>query len=309
MRPPPPRPAPHPPGLKHRRLKRRKKAVTIAAGFKFKGGIMLCADSQFNHGGTLKTSGKKIFIRYFKKPKASIAFAIAGSVAHAQKAIRKICERINTIDSPTVAADSLVTAIEAALEPFYKDHIRTHPDYQKSDGPEFDLIIATWTQADGEKLYATSEDCCSEVEDYEFIGVGEYLARYLVKDIYQPTMNIMEITTLATEALLQTKDNVPDCGGNSEFTVLLDIANGSFGNAVDFTISRIEKFSQPFSRGLHEILFAVQNLDFDEEKVKAKFRDFESLLSTVRDEQKETRNARIALLNELSKPPAEPPKP
>lgn len=293
---------------KPKRLPRSRK-VTIAAGFKFDHGIMLCADSQFNYSGVIKASGKKIFIKYFKKPLVSVGFAIAGSVPHAQKAIRKICEQIRTIDSPRVTSETIVAAIEDALEPFYRDHIRTHPNYQKAGSPEFDLIIATWTEADKEKLFATYEDCCNEVDDYEFVGVGQYLARYLVKDIYQPAMTLPAITTLATEVFLQTKDNVPDCGGNSEFIVLMGVANGMFGRVVDFNISNVERFSEPFRRGLHEILFAVQNLNFDEDNIKSKFKAFETLLSTVREEQKRTRDARHALLKGLSTPSPEPPKP
>ena len=38
----------------------RRKPVTIAAGFKFNGGILLCADTEQTHGGVLKVSGSKL---------------------------------------------------------------------------------------------------------------------------------------------------------------------------------------------------------------------------------------------------------
>jgi hypothetical protein len=61
--------------------------MTIAAGFQFDGGVLLCADSEQTQG-ELKFHGSKIISRDLR-PALSVAFDISGDVSYATMAVQE----------------------------------------------------------------------------------------------------------------------------------------------------------------------------------------------------------------------------
>lgn len=80
--------------LRVRIITLRGKTLTIAAGFCFQEGILLCADTE-QTVGHLKTSDSKIISEEFSD--CSVAFAIAGDVAHATSAVQQILSDLRNI--------------------------------------------------------------------------------------------------------------------------------------------------------------------------------------------------------------------
>ena len=62
--------------------------MTIAAGFMFDKGILLCADTQETYSGVMKLQASKIFPADFAaKGGTKVAFALTGDVAYARRAV------------------------------------------------------------------------------------------------------------------------------------------------------------------------------------------------------------------------------
>jgi 20S proteasome alpha/beta subunit len=233
--------------------------VTIAAGFNFDKGILLCADTRHVGGMTLHDS--KIFpTEYPSGAKSVIAFA--GNVPFARMAIQESAARLARLKSPTKSA--MLDAIEIVLLRIHRRHIFKHPDRQWAGGPSFNLLFALWSPLESRaSLYATDQTAINEIARYECIGSGDYLGHYIIRPRFQEPDNTLRRTLLvAITALVRIKAYDPDCGGNSEFIVLHN--GGALGNVQDFNISQEEEFSKTFHEAaslIYEELTEAADLD------------------------------------------------
>src|SRR5690242_15446901 len=66
------------------RVHQQGKAVTIAAGFRFADGVLLCADTQITYEGIAKVSGTKILPFEFKRSGVKVVFTFSGDVSYAK---------------------------------------------------------------------------------------------------------------------------------------------------------------------------------------------------------------------------------
>jgi hypothetical protein len=121
IKPPSKPPTPKP---QFKRLPKRN-AVTIIAGFNFHRGIVLCADTK--HTAAMKLDASKIFTKEYWagdpkfQTKARSAIAYAGSMRYARMAIRKIEDRIDVLDSPTIS--DMTAEIETVLKDIHENHL------------------------------------------------------------------------------------------------------------------------------------------------------------------------------------------
>jgi 20S proteasome alpha/beta subunit len=189
--------------------------MTIAAGFKFEDGILLCADTEQTQGDLKFTESKLIYANL--QPTFSIVFAVAGSVRYATMAVQEIITELKK--SSELNHEFAEQIIKERISRIYTELLYPHPRVGYSDSPFFDLLIGV--QMDGiSRLLACSESSVSEITGYECFGIGLTLAKYLIKPLYQEGMGQHSVEMLAARVLIHVKENVAYCGKDSEFIIL-----------------------------------------------------------------------------------------
>jgi 20S proteasome alpha/beta subunit len=284
--------------------------MTIAAGFRFKGGIFVCADSQFSTP-SVKLYGSKLSETQLQNWNGSsevrIVFAMSGTDGYMQMAV-EACEQAivklfyndgvpRTEDVRNALADSLVK--------LYQQHLYPHPRYGYTDGPQVSLIVGVWLPRDGCELFWTSETTVNMIGDCQFIGSGGEIGAYSILQVinknwmalYRP-LPLKDTVLLATHALNVAKESDPYCGGESEFAALYE--DGAVGPVTKFDIESIEAYSSTFQSILRNLFFAAADFDLDDEKIKRGLVFSNGELARIREEQRESARKRQALIEALS---------
>jgi 20S proteasome alpha/beta subunit len=238
--------------------------MTIAAGFNFDKGVLLCADTK--HSGDMALYESKISTHeYASGAKSAIVFS--GSTKYSRMTIRKIENSLSKLSQPSL--DEMEKAIEKILLQVHKDHIFKHPDRTKWDGPSFWLLIGLWSPVDGLYAYSTAETAITPFFGYECTGSGEYLGHYIIKPRYHGrTGGLESVIFTALTALERIKRFDRDCGGSSDFVVLT--TNGEIAEKSRFDIEKGEEFSGYFYQMVNLIYedFALRGPDPSNEETR-----------------------------------------
>jgi hypothetical protein len=226
----------HPHERKRRRLRdlsKKRRKVTIAAGFKFGSSILFCADRKITTD--VQTHESKIITRDYLGAQCGTTFTFAGDVAFARAAIQA-CETEIAALNQISSIEQIQRTIESALVTFYQVHI--HPRPTEWESVDFELLIGIWL--DGQTaLFCSTETVLNEVDEYECIGAGAYLARYWVRQFYaaRPILDhglyithpitLEEVGLIAACALRSVMEYDESCGGGAEYQIMQP--NGQFG--------------------------------------------------------------------------------
>jgi len=143
--------------LRRRLLERRNQAngkpdMTIAAGFNFDHGVLLCADTK--HSGDMALYESKVAKKEYPSGAQSVC-VFAGSSKYAHMAIRKVESALSALKRPSLSA--MEREIEKVLLQVHRDHIFKHPDRNSWTGPNIWLLIGLWSPVDGLCAYSTEE--------------------------------------------------------------------------------------------------------------------------------------------------------
>ncbi len=202
--------------------------MTIAAGFTFSDGVMLCADSQMTIGNA-KLNGMKV--GRMESKWGQVACAFAGNVDWASAAFQA-CERAK--DSREVKK-SPVDGIGGILEDFYRRQVFGHPRYESGDY-DYSLFVAIRLDGDARaKLYRAEQTIFREVKSFDCAGSGEDYGREILQFLHFPTMKRERAVALASYMLTHAKKNAQYCGGESVILALLNTGNLDRLETMDIT--------------------------------------------------------------------------
>lgn len=204
--------------------------MTIAAGFEFDGGIMLCADTKIT--ADIKTNESKLFWEVYKE-KCVTAFAVsANDFGLAKAAVRECEDGIGKIHFENADMATIRKSIESSLVKFYKTNIFPNPDFRA----QMEFLVGIWFRRETQ-LYVSNETVLNPVHGYECIGDGASLAKYLIKQAgiekpryvgqYRPTLE--EVGLVAGYALESTTEHIESTGGEVEYISLSDNAEQTIG--------------------------------------------------------------------------------
>lgn len=275
--------------------------LTIAAGFRFDGGIFLCADSQITYGSGLKTKGKKVMSGSFKRIPAKLGFATIGDIPQATSAIRKVLTHIDSLPSTATPGD-VFDAIEVAVQKAYSPIFR-HPLYKDEKAPWFCLLMCLWMEGQPSVLLKTHEDVVNQVPQWDCSGSGESLFRYIVDDLYTPDMGLQEVITLATYALKEIRDFDPNVGFTSEFMTFFEDQK-SFSQVAEYDVKNMENFGSLTKREFFRYMFVMADLRKTDAEMLESKQLFEANLLNLRRQylqEKTTRKGIEQLYQALSR--------
>ena len=287
MKPPKPHIAPKPP----LRLVERLTDMTIAAGLRCKGGVLMCADTLIS-GGDVNTAQQKLYPFNALAMEANVVISFAGTVSHCRAVIGKIYHAFNAVtpSGAPVTDLSVAAIIEEVVTKYHQDHLYKHPHYGYAGGPVVYLLIAVQYRA-GERPYATSlfstcEDTVSQHGQYAFIGAGESIAQYIIEPLaYLPLSQMprKHVILLADHVLHQVKRFVPGCGGASQFKWLGQ--DGAF-HPSSTEMYMPELYSSTFRRILADLFYAAADLDKDDRLVGLGLELTDKRIKEIREEQR-----------------------
>jgi len=264
--------------------------VTIAAGFKFHGGTLLCADTEITHGWELKSVGSKILpVDFASNGGSKAVFTFSGAVHYAKMAIQQCTRTLAACDSTCMGRQRMVGLIAEELHKFHIKHIYKHPLYMRSGGPDFNLIFAVWSQHEGVGLYETSDEAVIEITNqdiYALMGSGAVLAKYVVTLLVRhPFLKLEDIATAATHMLAEVKRWVPGCGGHSELLALRD--NGEMSNVAGFDVSHVVEFGEQFHSSFWGLFLEACDPSTPDQQISERFDGFRRVVNGMREHRKQ----------------------
>ncbi len=250
--------------LKHKVYAR---SMTIAAGFTCNNGVLLCADTE-ETGWAMTIHASKL--GDFRCPVGKIAFAYAGHTIFARSAIQH-CEReLQDLTNPS----DLVPTLEGILDREYRRTVLSHPDHATDGTIPYQLLLVLVKAGEPPEFFVTAQQAMSHVDGYECIGMGNYLAHYLVRPLFSRRRDERFVYTLAAYMLANVKGYVPDTGGTSEFLMVRSdgtlIKQVAWVNQEPFSgIEWLERQSKYYEKLARTLLFqlvdpAIGDDTFDE---------------------------------------------
>lgn len=278
--------------------------MTIAAGFRFAEGVLICADTEIS-AGTAKYQASKIFAYDFVSngSNSKAVFAFSGSVHYAQMAIQRCQRALSARPQDKMTRGGMADTIADSLHSFHMKYVLKHPEYRLPGGPDFWLVIGLWSPDDGLGLYDTEGAAIREIgfrEFYSCTGVGRDLGRYLLRHVMpHPHLKLADVTVAALHMLRDVKTAISGCGGTSEMLVIKEDGFISEPGAVD--ISHAYGEMEHFDATYKHLLLAACDLDTKDENVRERldglWMAIEAMRTTARDEAKPPRS--MVLLNTL----------
>jgi 20S proteasome alpha/beta subunit len=180
--------------------------MTIVAGFPGNGFVVLAADSE-EGGGLAKSSVHKIAT--IDKGNCKLLIGGAGHGDFIDLAVQ------HTDDQTPANADIKVARakLEGIVTDIYAKRIDLYPSHER-DELAFELLCAVWSKKDGQpQLVRVRRSACLRRKTPEAIGIGTYLARYLIATLGSTDMNLGQAMRLAIHIIAQAKKYVTSCGG------------------------------------------------------------------------------------------------
>lgn len=275
--------------------------MTIAAGFRYADGVLLCADSEYSHSN-LKLPGRKIFGLNFPNRKMDMWVAIAGNVRVACSALRHVERAIRKLPEGSMDETALIVFLEAELEKYHQQHMYKHPLYRYEGGPDFWWIIAAiFRPSNSLCLLSTSEATVEPTADYCAIGSGKEMADYILYPLSRRSLQqrpLRQILLLATHMLYQVKLHVHGCGGTSVFRKVA--TDGSFCPAT-FDLLAPLSYSETWQRITEDLFYAAADLDKRDGEVCIGLEMTEKRVKEIRSEQRTEKRRRDMLERRIEK--------
>ena len=231
--------------------------MTVAIGYVYDEGIVFCADTKVTT--SIKTNESKL--QYFASDDGCCAmiFTMASDdVVFPKAAVTRCWEMVRTMDFATASMDAVRNTAQFALGEFYRDHIYTHPD--RTPGADyFEMLLGIWLR-NSTRLYVLHETILIPVDDYECIGAGAYLSKYLIRQYRKanPGKSVEPDATLMAEYCVKAAIDYDErCGGEPDMLVMRN--SGEIDNACKtalyplYLIGSLQSDTWEFIRELAEV--------------------------------------------------------
>lgn len=242
--------------------------MTVAAAFKFDGGVLFCADTKITTG--VKTDESKISTHIYKNGKCATVFVFSGIVSYAHMAIRRCEEAIEKLPIAEMSMESIERVVEATLAQFYQTHIFPNPE-----PIPLNLLVGVWFKGET-RLFSTEETTLNLVDHYECLGSGGYLMRYWIRQFLgarpnlpteQPNVvqapglpSLQQAGFFAACGLKSVMEYDEYCGGEAEFLIMKD-EGGELGDHVSTQIHPGDHFPFQLQESMWRMLGKLADID------------------------------------------------
>ena len=259
--------------------------MTIIAGFKCEGGIVVCADTQETLSiGNVPLSKRKVPKLRFEQvlgskrnlsglPDTALAVCGAGYGPFIDKLADKVWEAVQIAPSFADACDSA----EQTVKDLYDEYGKI---YQSGSCPEVELIYGI--KAEGaSRLFQASGPVVNEKHGYSACGSGSYMADFLASSMYRQELSLTQCVILAAYILFQTKEYADGCGGESHIAVLRD--QDTSGTIDSNRIEIITELLDTFHDQMGNLLLLSVDLGIKQDEFAKNMNVLSDLLRTFRE--------------------------
>jgi len=268
------KPLPHHIPYPNRRLPRE--AVTLVAGFRCKNGVLICADTQHT-GSYVKFAAPKLWT---DRNRAIVAGACT-DVVYLKMAVDELSDKFEHLKQWTES--SAKKAISDVLAKVYKA-IRTAFD-AKNQRPQLFLMIAVRLDDWKATLITTSATAVAIINDFDFIGAGEEVARLLISPFYDSDLRVTEMQTIAAYCFRFAKVSGNWSGGDTHIGTLFD-GNPDVGYAHPAYLTRDkETVTEHILKELAPALSAAWNVNVSREEFEKRVGSLMDWLHRLRQQQ------------------------
>ena len=149
---------------------------------------------------------------------------------------------------------------KSRLAEFYRDHIYPHPD-RTPKSIYLELLVGIWLRGE-RRLYKAHETVLNPITQYECIGSGAYLAKYLIgkyQNANPGPFTLQDAALIARHAVQSAIDYDEFCGGNPEMLIIRD--NGEIVKHDKATGYPQEKLIQGISDATWRMLHDLANAE------------------------------------------------
>jgi hypothetical protein len=222
--------------------------MTIAAGFVFDKGVLLCADTEIE---TPASKNLGIKVGAFAGDWGIVAAAIAGHVDYALAAFQKL-EREIVRNGP---GEDLIGTIEDSLATYYAENVFGHPQYQSyPEQHAYSFLLAVREEGKISRLYVTNDTVLHEIGTYRCEGVGRDVGHSAIRTLYQSgEMTEDQAVAIGAYTLATVKDNVPGCGGPSTFLIVPSVGE-VYRRSEDALVLHLENVCGWFDQSARQFL-------------------------------------------------------
>jgi hypothetical protein len=226
--------------------------MTAAAGFTYKDGILMCADTLIS-GGIV--SGHKSKLGGFRFRDGVAIFAIAGHVDMAEAAIEQCEEPLCSYTGAPRTRTQIAAEVRKVLCAEYKTHIIDN-HYEHT---EFNYnILVTIQSHDGLGLYVTARSQMKRSrQGFEFIGSGESIMLLAVRRFGDPRLlrssPAKRVSFIAAYALGEAKRHQEGVIGGGSVLIHLE-KGGGVRAAYECNEELVEKYATRFHRCTDQLL-------------------------------------------------------
>lgn len=280
-----PFPKPYDPKPTLTRLHERR-AVTVVAGFKITGGVVLCADTQETVGGISKRNVPKLRfepsnLRYkFDKMAAGIdpddlAVAFCGATDNGPYLDMLVDEAWEAAKDATSFTDAC-SLIKRSIKDTYQEYGTI---YQLGQLPSTEIIYGVKMEQTSKLFYAFGP-AVSETDQYHSGGVGSYMADFIASRMYDRYLSVAQCIILAAYVLFQAKEHVEGCGGDSHIAVLRN--QGTSGPVHWENVRSVTKLVEMSDKAIGEMLIHYADMGLSNEDFKKKATEALDELVSVR---------------------------
>jgi len=189
--------------------------MTIAAGFRADGGVVLSADTQETIPDYLKTHASKIAVFQYRE-EFRLALTGAGGSDMIQMIYQELMDKFQEDkkwDYPVLES--------AVRNVVYDAQIKHVLPYPSNDRPNFQLLIALQVKGKQVRLLKSVDTTVRRVEDFACVGEVA-LAHYAAGAVQFSEMPVCFARSYAIYMLQLVKAFSPNCGKRTEVTVFYD---------------------------------------------------------------------------------------
>jgi 20S proteasome alpha/beta subunit len=276
---------------------RYNRAMTIAAGFTFANGVMLCADTLHTGWGHTVLESK---MSRTDCSIGSVVFAFAGHQSFAKAAITT-CHRALKAASED---DDLFDLLSRTTADEYYRLVLSVPTHAGDAQFHYRLLIGARYPWGDTQLFSTEQHSLSRCADYTCIGDGESLALYLLRSLYSPNMELHNARIALTHVMAKVKSFIANCGGPTQFQIL---TSDNKNEVASYELLRLESIFRDIDDRVAALLIAFSDARLTVSEVAERLVDFERYLINRRGSLLDgIPSAMEALLSSSEYPTADP---
>jgi Proteasome subunit len=221
--------------------------MTIAAGFRCKDGVILCADSEITLSQG-KTYQSKLYIINRDQ---DCCLAYAGDVNFAK-------ELVDIMRNATKGQEgkNLVDIARNIYRSFYRKHYTEQPKAEKT----WATILMTVRDGRAISLFCAEGTHWFKVEEYQLLGVAREQGEAVFKAFYSKTFTNLEVGYMAIYGLRRIKGFVQGCGGHTELAEIKASTPASARLWNSDAVKQTEDDFDYFDQEVRPLILAFPNL-------------------------------------------------